>query len=236
MDKNSSILTGLIDASVFLAIITSLLYLSGSAYANEYLTVWGVESSLISEKPQDLLIYGAQVWLFGGLKLGFYISAILFATFLIKFYIEQTKKKTVEEIKLNLNESTSKSGTSEHISKNNISDIRKIFNYFIYFSISLILISILFRFSKSQGEERALKEYKAFSESKVYYKGILFNRMKTLTINGKESTGFILANSENLVAVFLPRNEKQPEQVIVIPMSTINSIKALKQSLKILET
>ena len=85
----------------------------------------------------------------------------------------------------------------------------------------------LLKFSSSQGEVRAKKEYIEFSAGKVT-NDKNFTRKKIININGEEKEGYILASSDSLMGLYLPASEGKEEQVVVVPLSSVSNIKALK--------
>lgn len=81
--------------------------------------------------------------------------------------------------------------------------------------------------SSSLGEERSKKEYIEFSTGKIS-NDTIFTRKKLIDINGEEKEGYILANSESLMGLYLPASEDNEEQVVVVQLNSVSNITALK--------
>ena len=230
MVERLSVFKELLNASIFLALITSLLYITGTAYLDAYLTEWGIESGLIRNNTQEILVQGSIVWLVGGVYL--IIPAILLLVWIflpIHLASEISKFPFVRRILLKIYDAIK---PTEH-EELEVPYILKLMNsWWLQFSVLLTFLSIfiflfywLVTFSNSQGKEKATKEYQEFSSNTISTQG-LFSRKKQLTINGTENEGYILANSDSLAVVYLTASTTKPEQVIVIPLSSISQIKA----------
>ncbi len=216
MDKNP-LLKELLSASILLALITSLLYISGASYIDSYLTEWGIESSLIESNTQAILMQGATVWFVGGVYIIIPALILGFVVF-FPFYLVREISKSPLARKVSLK-------AYELLRNKNNTDLEPppIFQLFAnwiaqFFIVLLFLLLFLFFFykllglSSSLATEIALKEYKEFSANKVENEKI-FNRKKTFTIKGKEVTGYLIANTDNIIVLYLPQLNKQVEQL-----------------------
>lgn len=230
--KENTILRELTNASILLALVTSLLYISGATYLDSYLSEWGVESSLIINNTQTVLVQGVVILFVGGiyvLSLGVVIGIVLFSNFYMITDISKTPlvRKASSKIYKVL-----KSKKKEELDPPLIlQTITKLSLQLLVFILSLSILWAMFYqliiFSSSQGEEIAKKEYIEFSENNVTNDKI-FTRKKHININGEEKEGYILANSNSLVVLYLLACNDKEEQVVVVPLSSVINIKALK--------
>jgi len=229
MDRNP-LLRELLSASILLALITSLLYISGASYISSYLTEWGVESSLIKTDTQEILIQGATVWFIGGINV--VIPALMLGLVVFfPFYLvrEISKSPVARKISLKIygvlkNESNTilePPPKFQLIAK----WIAQFFLILISLSLFLFFFYKLLDLSSSLAAERVSKEYKKFSTDQVVNEKI-FNRKKTFTIEGKEVTGYLIANSESLIVLYLPSLNKTSEQLKIVPLKSVSNIKA----------
>ena len=232
MTKRSSILRELVNASFFLALITSFLYISGASYINSYLTEWGVEASLIPLNTQDVLVHGAGVWFIGGMYV--VISAVFIGlSFYLPFYMvsEISKSPFARKIASIIYNTLKPKKLNELPPPDLVQSLTKWSLQFLLLSVSLFIFLLMFHrllnFASSQAAERAQREYVEFSTDSPKEQRI-FSRKKSLIINGSTKEGYILANSDNLVVVYFPESESTIEEVLVIPLSTITEIKASK--------
>ena len=234
MIERPSILRELMNASILLAFVTSLLYISGASYINSYLTQWGVESSLITSNPQEVLVQGASIWFVGGLYI--VVPAVFVGIGLFfQFYMlsEISKSPFVRRFSSKVYE-IFKSKKIEELDPPIIiqSITRWSFQFLVLFtflSFFLLMFYWLLDFSSSQAAERAEKEYIEFSSGKLSDTRI-FSRKKTLTIDGVEKEGYILANSGSMVVLYLLPEKSKDEQVVIIPLDSISKIKAEKNA------
>ncbi len=232
MSEKLSIFKELMNATIFLAFTTSLLYISGVSFLDAYLIDWGVESSLIRSNTQEILVQGAIVWFVGGIKLIVPALLLVVLIFLPLYTITEISKfPFVRRIALGIYKFF-KSREPEGLEPPYIlqSIIKGCFYIFLLIAFLIIFLFSFYRlldFSASQGKEKAVKEYKEFSSNFVSTQG-LFSRKKVLTINGTEKEGYILANSDSLAVLYLLASASKPEQVLVIPLSAINQIKGIK--------
>lgn len=235
MTEKLSIFKELMNASILLALVTSLLYISGTSYLESYLTEWGVESSLIRSNTQEILVQGASIWFVGGIHMITWAVVLGIWLFLPFVYTasEISKFPLTRRISLRIYKALKPKEREELEPPYILQLINKwFFQYLVlvaFLLMSLLLFYWLLSFSSSQGKERAAKEYKEFSTNTVSNEG-LFGRKKELTINGTENEGYILANSDSLAVLYLLASATKPEQVLVIPLSTISQIKAIKNS------
>lgn len=232
MTKRSSVLRELVNASFILALITSFLYLSGASYINSYLTEWGVEASLIALNTQDVLVHGAGVWFIGGMYV--VISSVLIGLlFYLPFYMvsEISKSPLSRKIASKIYNALKPKKLDELSPPYLVQTLTKWSLQFLLLSVALFIFLLMFHwllnFSSSQAAERAQREYVEFSTGNPKEQRI-FSRKKSLIINGTTKEGYILANSDNLVAVYFPESESTVEEVLVIPLSAISEIKASK--------
>lgn len=232
MADKTSFLRELMNASILLAVITSLLYLSGVSYISSYLNVWGIQSSLFTPSMQDALVLGAGSWFVGGIYIAFF-GAFIGVNFYLSFYMlsELSKFRFVRNL-ANLIYDIIKPRDREEMEPPAI--IKTITTRAVQFLMMIGILSIflfifhkLIDFSSSQGTEKAQREYAEFSAGKKL-KQELFTRMKTLKMGGAEVQGYILANSDSMVAVYLPPSETTQEQVAIISLSSIDEIRAKK--------
>ena len=234
MTEKLSIFKELMNASILLALVTSLLYISGTSYSDSYLTEWGVESSLIRSNTQEVLVQGAGIWFVGGIHI--IIPAVILGIWLfLPLYTasEISKSPLASRISLGIYEAL-KPKEREELEPPYILQLIKKWLFLFSMLVAFLLISLflfywLLDFTSSQGKERAAKEYKEFSTNAVSNEG-LFSRKKELTINGTKNEGYILANSDSLAVLYLLASDAKPEQVLVIPLNAMNQIKAVKNS------
>ena len=95
---------------------------------------------------------------------------------------------------------------------------------FVSFFVDLLLAT---RFSSSQGEEKAITEYKNFTSANVSDSS-LFSRKKSITINGTSRDGYVLSSSKSLMALYLLAIGDKKEKVVVVPHSIVSEITAVK--------
>ncbi|MGZ8172609.1 hypothetical protein [Methylobacter sp.] len=232
MSEKLSIFKELMNASILLALVSSLLYISGASYIESYLTEWGVESSLIASNTQEVLVQGASIWFVGGiysvitavlLGIGIFSPLYMVSELSKSPLVRKTSSLIYEVLKPKEREELEPPYFLQLINK----WLLQFSMLFAFLLIFLLLFYKLLDFSSSQGKEKAANEYKEFSSNTVSADG-LFSRKKLLTINGTEKEGYILANSDSLAVLYLLSSDAKPEQVLVIPLSTINQIKAIK--------
>ena len=220
----------LLSASILLALITSLLYISGASYISSYLTEWGVEPSLIKTNTQEVLIQGATVWFIGGINVVIPALMIGLAVF-FPFYLvrEISKSPVARKISLKIYGIFSSKNNANLEPPAIFKFLAKCIAQFFLILISLLLFLLFFYqlldLSSSLGVERALNEYKEFSTNKVKNENI-FSRKKTFTIEGKDVKGYLIANSDSLIVLYLPSINKTSEQLKIVPLKSIGNIKS----------
>tara|TARA_R110001583_G_C5521719_1_gene397670 strand:+ start:187 stop:879 length:693 start_codon:yes stop_codon:yes gene_type:complete len=220
------------NASILLALITSLLYISGVSYIDSYLTEWGVESSLITSNTQEVLVQGAGIWFVGGIYIvipSVFIGVFLFFQLYMVSelsrmpYIRNIASKIYKAFKPRKKEQLDPPFIIQLVTKWTL----QFLFLFIFLSIFLLFFYRLLDFSSSQASERAKKEYNELSTGKPSGQRI-FGRQKILTVNGVQKEGYILASSNSLVVLYLPPTQSANEQVIVIPVDSISEIRTHK--------
>lgn len=238
--KENTILKELTSASIILALVTSLLYISGATYLHAYLTEWGIDSSLIPSNTQELLIHGVSVFYIGGfhiISFGASIGFLLFSCFYLM--LEISKSTMVRKISSKIYKILNPKRREEPEPPLMLQKITKLslqfFTLFLFLLMLLVMFYQLVIFSSSQGKEKSKKEYIEFSTSKITNETI-FTRKKLININGEEKEGYILANSDNLIGLYLPASEGKEEQVVIVPLSSVSHIKALKNHNVTIET
>lgn len=97
------------------------------------------------------------------------------------------------------------------------------FTFFI--TIGLLFLIHLFNFSVSQAKERATSEYQQFSTGNIKDEDV-FTKIKKFKIDGGELEGFVLGNSETMIALYIKATKTKEETVMVIPLNTIQMISA----------
>ncbi|WP_273023491.1 hypothetical protein [Rheinheimera sp.] len=241
MAYKTSLPKELLNASILLAVATSLLYLSGYSYISSYLKTWGIESSLFTPNMHDALVLGAGNWFFAGIYIAFF-ATILGVTLYLSFYTlsDLSKIRIVRKL------TSAVYGTIKPTHRENNIEPPAIFKTLTSISIKLLmmvgLLSIilfifhkLIDFSSTLGAENAQREYIELSSGQQLNQE-LFTRIKTLQIGDIEIDGYILASSNIMMAVYLPKSNNVPEQVAVIPISSVNKISAKKWPVVILPT
>jgi len=228
MDRNP-LLKELLSASILLALITSLLYVSGASYIDSYLNEWGIEPNLIKNDTQAILIQGTTVWFIGGIYIVIPALMLGFVVF-FPFYLvrEVSKSPFARKVSLKIYE-VFKNVNSTELDPPPIFQlfakwITQFFIILLFLSLFLFFFYKLLGLSSSLAEERALKEYKEFSTNSVENEK-LFNRKKTFTIEGKEVSGYLIANSNNLIVLYLPPLNDESEQLKIVPIKSISNIK-----------
>ena len=230
LKKENTILRELTNASIFLALVTSLLYISGATYINAYLSEWGVESSLITSNTQELLVHGVGVLYVGGLyviSFGVFIGLLLFSQ---SYLVSEISKSTLaRKISSKIYKVLNPKKREEPDPPLMLQAITKLSLQFLILFLFLSMLWAMFYqlviFSSSQGEERAKKEYIEFSTSKIT-NDKNFSRKKYININGEDKEGYILANSDSLMGLYLPASKGKEEHVVIIPLSSVRKIKA----------
>ena len=236
MAYKTSLPKELLNASILLAVATSLLYLSGYSYITSYLNAWGIESSLFTPNMQDALVLGAGNWFFAGIYI--VIFSTLFGVMLfLSFYTltDLSKIQFVRKIASAINNGL-KSEKRENIEPPAI--IKSLTARSIKFlmlvgvlSILLFIFHKLIDFSSTLGIENAQREYAELATGKKHGQA-LFTRIKTLKINDSELDGYILASSNGMMAVYFPPTKDTQEKVAVIPLDSIKEIRATKSEPK----
>ncbi len=234
MIERPTILRELMNASILLAFVTSLLYLSGASYINSYLTQWGVESNLITPNIQEVLVLGASIWFFGGLYI--VIPALILGIALL-FYSymlsDLSRSPLVRKIASSIYDTFKRKETEELKPPGIIQSIKgwslQFVVFFAFLLIFLFLFGELLKFSSSQAVERAENEYIEFSSGR-FSDTRIFSRKKILTISGVKREGYILASSDSMLVLYLLPKKSKGEEVVVIPLSLISEIKAEKNA------
>ena len=235
MCNKPTILRELMSASILLALASSLLYLAGIFYVNAYLTEWGVESTLIKSDVQSIMVHGVGVLYIGGIytvSIGLALGIVLHLYLSIALgiskwpFVRKIVTKLYNKYKENQPEKI-KTCEAPVLLQSSVQRSLQLIILGVFLSFFLILFSWFLEFSKSLAVDRAQKEYSEFSSGKSISTN-LFSRKKLLTINGAEKEGYILANSDSLVVLYLLPSKLNKEKVIIIPLSSITEIKAVK--------
>ncbi|MDP5131316.1 MAG: hypothetical protein NWQ54_10545 [Paraglaciecola sp.] len=232
MPVKTSILKELMSASILLAVATSLLYLSGVSYISSYLTAWGIESSLFTPSIQDALVLGSGNWFFGGIYIAIF-ATIIGVIFYLSFYTlsELSKIRFVRNLASVIYEILKPKQRAELEPPAFIETIiARSLQFLMLIGVLLALLFIFHRliaFSSSLGAENAQRKYVEFSIGNNLEQD-LFTRMKILKIGDSEVRGYILANSDSLIALYLPPSDTTQEQVTIIPLNSISEIRAMK--------
>lgn len=234
MIESKSIFRELMSASILLALVTSLLFISGASYRDAYLTQWGVEPGLINYHPQNILIDGASIWFVGGIYIVMFALATGVVWFAFFSLVNELSKSTwLVNFLLKIYEKVKPTQNDEEKQLFIIKTFKTWTLHFltlvVFLSSFLWLFYKVLDFSGSQGKDRAIREYKEFSSGKVP-ENELFKRIKVISINGKEAAGYILANSESLVVLYTVATNNEPEQVQVLPINSINYMKTWKNT------
>lgn len=233
MAVKTSILKELMSASILLAVATSLLYLSGVSYISSYLTAWGIESSLFTPSIQDALVLGSGNWFFGGIYIAIF-ATIIGVIFYLSFYTlsELSKIRFVRHLASVIYNILKPKQRLELESPAFIKTIIARTLQFLMLTVTLAFFLFLFHklihFSSTQGTENAQREYVELSTGKKL-KQELFTRMNTLKIGDSEVKGYILANSDSMIALYLPPSDTTKEQVAIIPLNSISEIRVMKR-------
>lgn len=234
MGDKTSILREMMSASIILALVTSLMYISGAAYLSAYHAQWGIESSLFTPSIQEALVLGSGNWFVGGIYIAI-IGTIVGFIFYLSFYTlsELSKIRFVRNLASIMYE-VIKTPQREEPEPPAILKIiiARSLQFLMLVGALLVLLFIfhqLIDFSSSQGAENAQREYVSFSKGKTSNKE-LFSRMKTLKIGGTEMEGYILASSNSMIAVYFPPSDNSQEQVTVIPLDSVSEIRAKKST------
>lgn len=234
MADKTSILRELMSASVILALVTSLMYISGAAYVSAYLAQWGIESSLFTPSIQEALVLGSGNWFVGGVYIAI-IGTIVGFIFYLSFYTlsELSKIRFVRNLVSIIYKAIKTPQREEPEPPVFLKAIIARSLQFLMLVGALLVLLFIFHqlidFSSSQGTENAQREYVSFSKGKKLDKE-LFSRMKTLKIGGTEMEGYIITSSSSMIAVYFPQSNNSQEQVTVVPIDSISEIRAKKST------
>lgn len=237
MADKTSLSRELLNASILLAVATSLLYLSGYSYISSYLNAWGIESSLFTPNMQEALVHGASNWFVAGIYIVFF-ATILGITLYISFYTlsDLSKIRIVRKLTsaiYNLIKPIHRQNNLEPpaILKTLTSISIKLLIMVVLLSIILFVFHKLIGFSSTLGIENAQRDYIELSTGKQG-KQELFLRIKTLKTSDAELNGYILASSSSMIALYFPSTKDTQEKVAVIPLDSIKEISATKSASK----
>lgn len=168
MADKTSILRELMSASILLAVITSLLYLSGLSYISSYLTAWGIEASLFTPSIPDALVLGSGNWFVGGIYIAIFAS-IIGVIFYLSFYTlsEFSKIRFVRKLASIIYEFIKPIQKEEMeppaIIKTIISRTIQFLMLVVLLLVFLFIFHKLIDFSSSQGAKNAQREYVEYS-------------------------------------------------------------------------
>jgi hypothetical protein len=232
----TSLIRELLSASILLTVATSLLYLSGFSYISSYLSEWGIEPSLFTPNMQDALVHGAGNWFFAGIYIVFF-ATILGVTLYLSFYTLsdlskiQIVRKLTSAVYDNIKPAHRENIEPPVIIKTLTSRSIQFLMMVGFLSIILFIFHKLIGFSSMLGIENAQREYIELSTGKPI-KQELFTRLKTLKIDDSEVEGYILANSDSMIALYLPKSDTTQEQVAIISLNSISEIRAKKPEIE----
>ena len=206
--------------------------MSGATYINSYLNEWGIESSLITADMQEVLVHGSGIWFIGGINVLFpslFIALGAFAQFFL--ILEMSKSPKLRNISSKIYRFFKPAEVEEVEPPTAIKDITglsfKVLVSLLFLCVCLLLYYWLINFSASKATERAIEEYRSFS-TEEFSKETLFERKKKIIINKKEMFVYIIAISEKMAALYIPKRDDKEEQILVIPMSSISEISSIK--------
>lgn len=234
--ENNPLIKGVVDATVFLAAATGLLYVVGTYYKIGYLEKWGIESSLFANDIYENLVAGFTV-LRVGITYLLIISAVIctaalgYSGIAIEIWGKESIQKKVTWLKAKISGWESK--------KPDVEPPKFLTNIEAFVAKSwrtcLILLAVAYPFYKAMncpselGKECAVKEYEQYSQSNG--KGdqkSLFSKLRTYCIDGAQRNALLLATDRSTYALYFPKGKAQNEGVEIIAASRITCIKATK--------
>lgn len=234
-DNNPLAKVGL-DATVFLAAATGLLYVVGRYYKSGYLQKWGVESSLFTSDIYENLVAGFTV-LYVGITFLLIISVVIGAAALVYNWMavatweQESIQKKVNWLRVKIDSWEAKKSEVEPPKC-----LTKL-DGFIAKSLRacLVLLAVAYPFYKAMscsselGKEHAVEEYEQYSKSPA--KGdqkSLFSKLQTYCIDGTQRNALLLATDRITYALYFPKTKTTAESVEIIAASRISCIKAGK--------
>ncbi len=232
LEKENTILKELTNASILLALVTSLLYISGATYINSYLAEWGVESSLIISNTQKVLVQGVGILFVGGIYV-IILAVIIVILLLLPYYmvLDISKSPLARKIFSKIYKAFKYKDREVLEPPPILQSIARLSSQFIVLLSFLLVFFLIFyqllKLASSQAEITANKDYTEFSSGKITNDKI-FTRKKLINISGEEKEGYILANSNSLVVLYFPESEGKEEQVVIVPLSSVSNIESIK--------
>jgi len=227
-----------IDATVFLAAATGLLYVVGRYHQSGYLQKWGGESDFFANDIYNSLVDGTIVLSAGMMYvliilIVIVIGALQYTAIAICLSKREASRKTANWLRKKFGSKKEEEPESEPPKL--LTDIISI--AFTSIMIGSLLLAALYAFhrliifSSEQGEKHAAKEYEQYSQSTS--KGdqkSLFSKLRTYCIDTTQRNALLLATDRNTYALYFPKTKTAAESVEIIAATRITCIKATRNT------
>jgi hypothetical protein len=238
LGENNLLIKEILSATFLLAVLTGLLYISGTSHQGAYWKEWGVESSLLSSDIYSSLTYGTVVWFLGGVMLvlpaiGLLIVALVYTPLANEIWKKQITHKIINWL---YSKCSNKKETQEEADSPRF---LKAVMAFVLDSlyICLILLAVLYAFyrliifSSDLGAQQAGREYGLYSNNNLKDKNNgLFRKLKTYRIDGVERDAFLVGTDRKSYVLYSPKTKTREEHIEVVAAARITGIVARKNT------